>query len=785
MGTAIDILLLERDDTDVVLIRRFLESQENEYTLTHESGFDDGLRRLSERSYDIVLVDCSLPDAPDGDAFGPLRRQYPAVALVALTGTANEQGAVEAVRQGAQDYLVKGRINGSALWRVISYAIERNRLSAQLREYARELENGKQSLRHLIDTSVDGMVVVGDNNGVLYVNQAAEEILDQPQDQLVGQAFGFRYQIGEATEITVCHANGDARVAEMRSTETLWEGAKAFLVALRDMTERKAAEKAVQQSEQRLELALHGANLGLWDWNVAERQIVVNQRWAEIHGCELSDVSADLNPWETLVEEEDRARVREALEGHLEGSRPFYESEHRLTGNPDAARWVFERGKVVERDGNGSPVRLTGTSLDISLRKQADEKLAQARKYEIEVESQIEKSLLRGQVPHGIRGASVAVLSSPSRHMAGDFYDILTYQSHCFDVLIGDVMGKGIVAALIGAGTKNHFLWSLSNLMATGTGRDLPDLKSVVAHVHAEVTPRLIELEQFLTLHYARFDLDAARVDFVDCGHTRTIHYRSGKRICQILEGNNLPIGVDENEGHEQFSQPLGAGDVLLYYSDGVTEARNDSGEMYGMARLLAFVEERHFLEPEDLVQGVRREVAEFSGSETFADDFTCIAVSVDTVGHPDRMKLKINASTGDLVRVRNFARMMCEQHPGHGFNELAIAQFQLAAHEAVANVIEHVYKNRSDHEILLAGEVEEDRITLRVYQEGKKFDMESAQMPDLDVTDIDLIPDRGRGIFIIRESVDEFKTEQISPSMACLSLVKYAGKQDRPKYLS
>ncbi|MCP5115382.1 MAG: PAS domain S-box protein, partial [bacterium] len=141
------------------------------------------------------------------------------------------------------------------------------------------------------------------------------------------------------------------------------------------VAQRELAEEALRNSEQRLELALGGAELGLWDWNVPAGSITYNRRWAEMLGYSLDEIAPYATSWERLVHPEDRPRVMEKLDAHLRGETPFYETEHRLRAKSGTWIWVLDRGKVVERDGNGEPVRATGTHLDISDRKRAEEAL--------------------------------------------------------------------------------------------------------------------------------------------------------------------------------------------------------------------------------------------------------------------------------------------------------------------------------------------------------------------------------------------------------------------------
>ena len=148
----------------------------------------------------------------------------------------------------------------------------------------------------------------------------------------------------------------------------------------------------------------------------------------------------------------------------------------------------------------------------------------------------------------------MAALTIPSQRIDGDFYDFFTHENQCLDVIVADVMGKGIPAALLGAATKSQFLEALSHLIALSRTGKLPEPKEIVTLAHADMVQQLITLESFVTLCYARLDLNRRSLDLVDCGHTGVIHCRARTGLCDMLHGDNLPLGVREGEIYEQIS---------------------------------------------------------------------------------------------------------------------------------------------------------------------------------------------------------------------------------------
>lgn len=255
-----------------------------------------------------------------------------------------------------------------------------------------------------------------------------------------------------------------------------------------------------------------------------------------------------------------------------------------------------------------------------------------------EVERRIEQYLLQAEVPEDIKGATLAAVSIPSGHLDGDFFDFIPFGKGQFDLVIADVMGKGVQSALVGAGMKTMILKALSqqnyNLsLQTGCPEkevDISMVENLISEVHGMSIDKLIQLEMFITLCYARFDLVHGQMAFVDCGHTKTIHYKSAINECVFLEGKNLPLGMISQANYQAKLVSLQQDDVLLFYSDGISEAEDPKGNLFGAERLARILEDQHHLPPSKLVDHITRAVKDYTNQQSFSDDFSCIAVRID-----------------------------------------------------------------------------------------------------------------------------------------------------------
>jgi PAS domain S-box-containing protein len=138
-------------------------------------------------------------------------------------------------------------------------------------------------------------------------------------------------------------------------------------------------QRLIQEKIQRLEQALEGANIGMWDWNIKTNTLVINKQWAEMLGYSPEDVSEVMTSWLDHVHPEDLPTVKSRMNAHFEWETPYYEAEYRMRTGTGDWQWFFARGQVVEWDEDGQVIRLTGTQIDISQRKQMENELRRQR----------------------------------------------------------------------------------------------------------------------------------------------------------------------------------------------------------------------------------------------------------------------------------------------------------------------------------------------------------------------------------------------------------------------
>ena len=409
-----------------------------------------------------------------------------------------------------------------------------------------------------------------------------------------------------------------------------------------------------------------------------------------------------------------------------------------------------------------------------------NQELEQTREREIEIGFKIQQTLLLDQPPQDVPGLQIAAITIPSQKIDGDFYIFIRHSEEWLDVIVGDVMGKGVPAALLGAATKSHFLRALSNLMMASRDGKIPEPKEIVMLAHAELARHLIKLDSFVTLVYARFDEKSQRLELVDCGHTGIVHWHARTGQSEILHGDNLPLGVREGEIYDQVSIPFEAGDLLLFYSDGITEARNPSGELFGVERLEEFVRLNGELDPATLVAGIRKAISTFSGSNRLADDLTAVAVKAQPKPVPtSRSEIEIDSNLARLRQAREFVRQFCCHMPAGALDEEGVGDLELAVNEAASNIMKHAYHGRTDQKIHVEAESFPDHVSIQLHHYGEPFDPSAAPAPKLDGS-----RESGFGAYIISRSVDQVRYYRDERGRNCVAMVKFRKAQGEPELI-
>jgi len=146
--------------------------------------------------------------------------------------------------------------------------------------------------------------------------------------------------------------------------------------ALFDITTQRHTEMTLKANEARLAYALDNANDGVWDWQITTDEIYFSPRWQTMLGFAPGELPQHKHSWSERIHPDDRPLVEAALEAHFRGRTPEYALDHRMRTKDGKWKWILTRGRVVERDTDGRPLRMIGTHVDIDRRKSLEQRLA-------------------------------------------------------------------------------------------------------------------------------------------------------------------------------------------------------------------------------------------------------------------------------------------------------------------------------------------------------------------------------------------------------------------------
>jgi PAS domain S-box-containing protein len=302
-----------------------------------------------------------------------------AVALAGVVLRATWQAA----RQSEQDELVA-----------------RDALSASERvnERLTTILDERRMFAALIENSPD-FIAIADPGGILvYVNPAGRRMVGLTAEYPVERTRTPEYYATEQRSLLsdgILEAvaeqrewKGDTWFRHRLTEELIPVSAERFIIRdgdtdrvlgsgtiARDISQARRTRDALRLSEERFDLALRGADLGLYDWNIKTGEVMFSPRWADMRGLRAGEVPPHVDSLRSGIHPDDRPRVQRALTEYFQGRTAEYEVEFRAATRSGGWIWILDRGKVFARDDEGQPTRMVGTELDITQRKRLEEEL--------------------------------------------------------------------------------------------------------------------------------------------------------------------------------------------------------------------------------------------------------------------------------------------------------------------------------------------------------------------------------------------------------------------------
>src|SRR5271169_3223664 len=249
--------------------------------------------------------------------------------------------------------------------------------------------------------------------------------------------------------------------------------------------------------------------------------------------------------------------------------------------------------------------------LDKAVRQQRDQ-LVQ----EVELAAQVQRMFLPISRP-SIPGLEIAGMMQPVGGVGGDYYDYVPINEHTIQIVIADVAGKGVPAALLMAATAAAVQLEVS---------EKRDMLEVVNRLNSGIHS-VSDGNRYVTLLLAEIDARSQSVRYVNCGHNPALLFQAKTRDVVPLNSSCFPIGMFDSVGCAINPADFTAGDILVLYTDGVTEAHNSLGEEFGMERLSALIRRDSSLSAEGLMGNIVQSAEDFCQGVGFKDDATVLVV--------------------------------------------------------------------------------------------------------------------------------------------------------------
>jgi PAS domain S-box-containing protein len=378
-------ILVVDDEPDIRDIFGSVFGQEG-YRVSFAENGKSALEMVAAEPPDLILLDAMMPQMNGFEVCRRLREdpQTAEIPVIMVTALNDPASRVRGLDAGVDDFISKPFDIDEIQARV--------KTIMKLDRY-RKLVSERSRYEHLVNMFPDGIIVIDHAGIVRMANPAAIAMLGVSNKELIGKEFcsyiaeeqhdhcseflDSLAHVSAATETRtiVVNAAGERFPVEMTASKLTSEADSEKIVVIHDIASRIEALESLKRSEERFQLALMGADLGMWEWNIVTGDNNRDDRWARMLGYSPEEINPEQHSLEKLLHPDDRNRVMETFASHLRGEIPVIDMEYRLRTKLGDYRWVLNRGKILERDENGNPLMAAGTTLDVTEKKQTQEAL--------------------------------------------------------------------------------------------------------------------------------------------------------------------------------------------------------------------------------------------------------------------------------------------------------------------------------------------------------------------------------------------------------------------------
>lgn len=430
--------------------------------------------------------------------------------------------------------------------------------------------------------------------------------------QIIARKHGFRnlinrYQHKDGHEVFT--ESSGAPILDHQGKVSKWRGVD------HDITERKRFEDALRLRDR----AIEASSVGIIITDASQPNypiIYANPAFLRMTGYSLTEVLGQ-NPRLLQGPDTDPRAIAEIRQALREGRDCHLTlKNYRKDGTP------FWNELLISpvRDENGRLTHYVGIQTDVSELRRIEE-----QRHEMEIAKQIQLSLLPPSSLH-VDGAVIAGFCLPAAHVGGDYFDYFCTPD-TVDLVIADVSGHSVGAALIMAETRSTLRLETHRLRREREKQVAKRAAETLVVLNDLLFEDLNRADLFITMFYAQYHPVTRTLTYANAGHNCPLLLHRGEIL--ELDAEGLILGVKKGVMFEQKECVLASGDLLLLYTDGVTEARNRAGEFFGICRLRELFAAYAHSSPQDLIEAVVQELRTFCQSQSFHDDISLVVLQI------------------------------------------------------------------------------------------------------------------------------------------------------------